>query len=178
MEFFDGAVELGEAEVDDSIIDQGLAMIRRFWDLGLAHRDIKPSNLMVRDGQLLLVDVFFVQIRPSPWRQAVDLGNMMLTLALRTDAERVYERALRFFSEEELAEAFAATRGVASPTQVRSELKADRRDLLTEFRSLAPERAPLTIQLWSIRRIALLVGLAFLALFAIGIVQGNWRAFS
>jgi len=176
MEFFDGAVELGGAEVDDSIIDQGLGMIRRFWDLGLAHRDIKPSNLMVRDGRLLLVDVFFVQIRPSPWRQAVDLGNMMLTLALRADAERVYGRARAFFSEDELAEAVAATRGVASPTQVRSELKADGRDLLAEFRSLAPERAPIAIQRWSVRRIAAIAGVALLALIAIGIVQENWRA--
>jgi tRNA A-37 threonylcarbamoyl transferase component Bud32/membrane-associated phospholipid phosphatase len=177
MEFFDGAVELGEAEVDDSIIDQGLGMIRRFWDLGLAHRDIKPSNLMVRDGRLLLVDVFFVQIRPSPWRQAVDLGNMMLTLALRTDAERVYERALRFFSEDELAEAFAATRGVASPTQVRSQMKADGRDLLSRFRALAPKRAPIPIQRWSIRRIGIIVGLALLSLLTFGVIQESWRAF-
>jgi tRNA A-37 threonylcarbamoyl transferase component Bud32/membrane-associated phospholipid phosphatase len=178
MEFFDGAVELGAAEVDDSIIDQGLGMIRRFWDLGLAHRDIKPSNLMVRDGRLLLVDVFFVQIRPSPWRQAVDLGNMMLTLALRTDAERVYERALRFFSEDELAEAFAATRGVASPTQVRGELKADGRDLLSGFRALAPRRAPIRVQRWSIRRIAIITGLALLSLLTFGIIQESWRAFT
>ena len=46
------------------------------------------------DGQVLLIDVAFVQVRPSPWRQAVDLANMMLVLAVRTDAERVYERAL------------------------------------------------------------------------------------
>ena len=61
-------------------------MIRRMWDVGLAHRDIKPANLMVQDGHLRLIDVFFVQVRPSPWRQAVDLGNMMLVLALRSDA--------------------------------------------------------------------------------------------
>ena len=178
MEFFDGAIELGEADVDDSIIDQGLGMIRRFWDLGLAHRDVKPSNLMVIEGDLLLVDVFFVQIRPSPWRQAVDLGNMMLTLALRTDAERVYQRARAFFSEDELAEAFAATRGVASPTQVRSELKADGRDLLARFRALAPERAPIAIQRWSIRRLGTIAGLAILSLFTFGIIQESWRAFT
>jgi tRNA A-37 threonylcarbamoyl transferase component Bud32 len=177
MEFFDGAVELGEAEVDDSIIDQGLGMIRRFWDLGLAHRDIKPSNLMVRDGKLLLVDVFFVQIRPSPWRQAVDLGNMMLTLALRTDAERVYGRARAFFSEDELAEAFAATRGVASPTQVRSQLKADGRDLLLEFRSLAPERKPIGVQRWSVRRVVLIAGSVLVLALAIAVILNNWRAF-
>ena len=58
-----------------------------------------------------MIDVFFVQVRPS-WRQAVDLGNMMLVLALRSDAQTVYEAALRYFTPDELAEAFAATRGV------------------------------------------------------------------
>src|SRR5262249_51199696 len=76
-EFFAGAVEIGSADIDDGIIDQGLLLIRKLWDAGIAHRDIKPGNLMVRDGQLLLIDVSFVQVRPSPWRQAVDLGNMM-----------------------------------------------------------------------------------------------------
>ncbi|HEX8861274.1 MAG TPA: phosphatase PAP2 family protein, partial [Actinomycetes bacterium] len=94
-QFFQGAVELGEAQVDEQIIDDGLSIIRRLWDAGLAHRDIKPANLLVRDQRLLLIDVAFVEARPSPWRQAVDLANMMLCLALRSDPRRVYERALR-----------------------------------------------------------------------------------
>ena len=84
-EFFDHATELGEADIDDRVVDDGLALIRKLWDTGLAHRDIKPANLLVRDGHLLLIDVAFVQARPSPWRQAVDLANMMLCLALRSD---------------------------------------------------------------------------------------------
>src|SRR5439155_25011160 len=80
MEFFDGAVEISDAALDDEIIDEGLLLIRKLWDAGLAHRDVKPGNLMVCDGKVLLVDAFFVQVRPSPWRQAVDLGNMMLVL--------------------------------------------------------------------------------------------------
>ena len=102
-EYFDGAVEIGDADVDDQLIDQGLLLIRSLWDAGIAHRDIKPGNLMVRAGQLLLIDVMFVQVRPSPWRQAVNLGNMMLVLAVRTDPGRVYQRALRYFTEAELA---------------------------------------------------------------------------
>jgi len=74
-EFFDGATELGEAEVTHDIIDEGLRIVRKLWDAGLAHRDIKPANLLVRDGRLLLIDVAFVETRPTPWRQAVDLAN-------------------------------------------------------------------------------------------------------
>jgi len=154
-EFFAGAVEIGEADVDDGTIDQGLLLVRKLWDAGIAHRDIKPGNLMVRNGQLLLIDVFFSQVRPSPWRQAVDLGNMMLVLAVRTNPERVYRRALRYFTPDELAEAFAATRGVASPTQLRAFMKRDPRDLLGEFRTLAPPRQPIALQRWGARRVAL-----------------------
>jgi len=165
-EFFAGAVELGHADVDDGLIDQGLLLIRKLWDAGLAHRDIKPGNLMVRDSELLLIDAGFAQVRPSPWRQAVDLGNMMLVLAVRTDAERVYRRALEYFTPDELAEAFAATRGVASPTQLRTFLKRDPRDLLAEFRAQAPPRRPIVLQRWGARRVivaAAMLGAALLA---------------
>ena len=136
-EFFKDAAEIGQAEVDDAIIDQGLAMIRKLWDAGIAHRDIKPGNLMVRDGQLLLIDVAFAG-PPLTWRQAVDLGNMMLVLALRTDPQQVYRRALAYFTPDELAEVFAATRGVASPTQLRAFLRRDPRDLLGNSANSAP----------------------------------------
>jgi tRNA A-37 threonylcarbamoyl transferase component Bud32 len=165
-EFFDGAVEIGEAPVDDQIIDEGLLLIRRLWDSGLAHRDIKPANLLVRNGHLVLIDLAFLQVRPSPWREAVDLANMMLVLAVRTDAERVYRRALRFFTADEIAEAFAAARGIASPSQLRTVMKRDGRDLLAQFRSLAPERRPVSLQSWGIRRfatvLALLAGIVLL----------------
>ncbi len=168
MDFFDDAVEIGDAEIDARVIDEGLAMIRRMWDVGLAHRDIKPANLMVQDGNLKLIDVFFVQVRPSPWRQAIDLGNMMLVLALRSDATTVYEAALAYFTPDELAEAFAATRGVASPTQLRQQMKQDGRDLLAEFRSMAPARRPIALQRWSVRRVALILT-SLAALFLVGL---------
>jgi len=178
MEFFDGAVEISEAEVSTEVIDEGLQMIRRMWHLGVAHRDIKPANLMVQDGHLRLIDVFFVQVRPSPWRQAVDLANMMLVLALRSDAQTVYEHALEDFTPDEIAEAFAAARGVASPTQLRNLLKADERDLVVEFRALAPHREPIRIQRWSLRRVALTAWVALLAFLAFGLLVSNWTVFS
>jgi tRNA A-37 threonylcarbamoyl transferase component Bud32/membrane-associated phospholipid phosphatase len=152
-EFLDGATEISDADVDDEIIDEGLALIRKLWDSGLAHRDIKPANLMVKDGHLYLIDVAFAQVRPSPWREAVDLANMMLVLAVQTDAERVYRRALAYFTPDEISEAFAAARGVASPTQLRSVMKQDGRDLVAQFRALAPPRRPISLQRWGVRRV-------------------------
>jgi tRNA A-37 threonylcarbamoyl transferase component Bud32 len=165
-EFFDGAHEIGDSAVDDDIIDQGLMLVRRLWDAGLAHRDIKPANLLVRDGELIVIDVAFAQIRPSPWRQAIDLANMMLVLAVRTDSRRVYDRALRFFTPEEISEAFAATRGVASPTQLRMMMKKDGRDLVAEFRALAPRRPKISLQRWSVKRVLLALGIVIGTLIA------------
>jgi tRNA A-37 threonylcarbamoyl transferase component Bud32 len=157
-EFFDGAVELSEAEVTDQVIDDGLVIVRKLWDAGLAHRDIKPANLLVRDGRLLLIDVAFTELRPTPWRQAVDLANMMLCLALRSSPQLVYQRARRQFSTEEISEGFAAASGLALPSQLRRMLREQGRDLHAEFLRLLPARPrPIRIQRWSARRIGLLL---------------------
>jgi membrane-associated phospholipid phosphatase/tRNA A-37 threonylcarbamoyl transferase component Bud32 len=166
-EFFAGATELGEAEVDQGVIDDGLGIIRKLWDAGLAHRDVKPANLLVRDGHMLLIDVAFVEARPSPWRQAVDLANMMLCLALKSSPELVYQRALRRFGVEEITEGFAAARGLALPSQLRHLLRAQGRNLHTEFVRLLPSPPqPIRVQRWSARRVglwALILALVVLA---------------
>ena len=77
-EFFNGAKEIGDVEVDESLIDQGLLVVRRLWDGGLAHRDIKPANLMVLDGELLLIDLAFTQVRPSPCLRQLNRGRHVL----------------------------------------------------------------------------------------------------
>jgi tRNA A-37 threonylcarbamoyl transferase component Bud32 len=179
-EFFADAVELGEAEIDDQVIDDGLGIIRRLWDAGLAHRDIKPANLLVRDGRLLLIDVAFVEARPSPWRQAVDLANMMLCLALRASPERVYRRALQFFTVEEITEGFAAARGLALPSQLRRMLRAQGRNLHAEFVRLLPSPPqPIRVQRWSARRVglwALILALVVLAATYSGVFFDNKEA--
>jgi len=168
-EFFDDAKELGDLEeVDDHIIDDGLRIIRRLWDAGLAHRDIKPANLLVRQGRVHLIDVFFAEVRPSPWRQAVDLANMMLVLATRSACEQVYRRARLQFNDDEIAEAFAATSGITMPSQLRRTMREQGRDLHAGFLQLLPEwPRPIAIQRWSIRRVGLMVGVVLLALLAL-----------
>ncbi|HVJ97595.1 MAG TPA: hypothetical protein VNC41_12270 [Acidimicrobiia bacterium] len=171
-DFLDGAQEIGDPDVvvTDDIIDQALHTVRLMWDTGIAHRDIKPANLMVCHDKLFLIDVAFGQIRPSAWREAVDLANMMLVLALKTNAPHVYERACEVFTPDEIAEAFAATHGITSPTQLRSFLHADGRPLLEDFRALAPARDPIPIQRWTLRRAALLTAVVGASLLLLTIV--------
>jgi hypothetical protein len=163
-QFFEGADTLGHAEVTDEVIDGGLELVRRLWDSGLAHRDIKPANLLVVGGALQVIDVSGLEIRPSPWREAVDLANMMLVLAVRTDPDRVYQRALASFSPDEIGEAFAAAQGMAIPTELQRYLKQDDRDLIARFRELAPTYPKISIQRWSFRRLALIVGVLLAAI--------------
>jgi tRNA A-37 threonylcarbamoyl transferase component Bud32 len=174
-EFLASAVHITEGEVTDGTIDDAMRCVRRLWDAGLAHRDIKPGNVLVRDGRVLLIDVAFAEVRPTPWRQAVDLANMMLTLALCTSAERVYERALLVFTPDEIGEAFAASRGVTIPSQLRSLLRRRDDDLLARFRELAPATPPVAIQRWSLRRVVLTMAVVAGAALAVAVVAANLR---
>jgi tRNA A-37 threonylcarbamoyl transferase component Bud32 len=171
-EFFAGGREIGDVDVDEPMIDQGLRLVRQLWEVGIAHRDIKPANVLVLDGRVLLIDTAFAEVRPSPWRQAVDLANMMLVLGLRSDATTVYRRALRQFSTDEVTEAFAATRGLTMPSQLRRLIRQRGQDLHEEFLSLLPERpTPVRIQRWTVRRVGLLLAVLVATLLLAGVVR-------
>ena len=49
---------------------------------------------------------------------------MLLTLAVRSDPERVYERATRVFTPEEIAEGMAASHGPTIPSELAAKMKA------------------------------------------------------
>ena len=151
-------------------------MIRQLWDAGLAHRDIKPANLLMVDGHLQLIDVSGLEVRPSPWREAVDLANMMLVMALRTDPDAVYERALTYFTPEEIGEAFASAVGMAVPTELQRYLKEDERDLIGRFKELAPPHPPISIQRWSVRRIGYAVGAVVGSVLVVGLAIDTFSA--
>ncbi len=142
-----------DTEITEAAIDDGLRNVRTMWDHGLAHRDIKPGNVLVRGDEVYMIDVAFGQIRPSAWRQVVDLANMMLVLALASTPARVYARATKLFEPDEIGEAFGAARGPAIPRQLRERLRDQDEDLVEAFKDLAPEHEPIAIQRWSVNRV-------------------------
>lgn len=172
-DFLEGAKEIVDVEVNDAIIRSGLAAVRDLWDAGLAHRDLKPSNLLVRNDEVHLIDVAFGQVRPSPWRQAVDLANMMIVLGLKSSPEMVYRHALAFFTPDEIAEAFAATRGVTIPSQSRGLLRSEKRNIVARFRELAPPRHRISIQRWSWRRAGITLAVLATALALMSMTVDN-----
>lgn len=172
-EFLHNAVEVSQVAVDVDLVDQGLELVKKLWRAGLAHRDIKPANLMVQNGRLRVIDLAFAQIRPSPWREAVDLANMMLALALSSSATLVYERARVLFTDDEIAEAFAASRGVTFPSQLRSVVRGDGHSVLAQFRDLVPPREPVSIQRWSLRRVGLTLWVALIVIALSSIFVSN-----
>ncbi len=155
--FLDGAQEIGDVEVTEAIAHRALESVHKLWICGIAHRDIKPSNVMVLGGDVFLIDNAFATLRPSPWRQAVDLANMILILSTRLEPRIVYRIAQQYFVPEDIAEAFAASTSIAIPTQLRSELRAYRKrhgvDLVELWNEITPEREPISIQRWSTNRV-------------------------
>jgi hypothetical protein len=81
---------------------------------------------------------------------------------------------LRRFSVEEVSEAFAATRGITMPSQLRQMMRAHGRDLHAEFLKLLPEAPrPISIQRFSPRRIGLILGVLAGASLAVGFIASN-----
>jgi tRNA A-37 threonylcarbamoyl transferase component Bud32 len=175
--FVDGARELLDADIDDEVIDDALREVRALWDAGVAHRDIKPSNVLVKGKEVYLIDVAFGEVRPSPWRQAVDLANMMLVLAFRTNPDKVYKRALKHFTPDEIAEAFAATHSITMPSQSRNLLRKAQGNLIARFRELAPNRRPVSIQRWTWRRMGLTLTVLLAGLLAVNLTVGSLGGF-
>ena len=66
--------------------------------------------------------------------------------------------------------------GVASPTQLRAFMRRDPRDLLGEFRALAPSRRPIGLQRWGVRRVVVAAAMLVAALLTAGLAVSTFRS--
>jgi len=100
-------------------------------------------------------------------------------MALKSDPERVYAIAQRHFTPEEVGEAFACAVGMAIPTELQRYIKQDGRDLIGEFKRLAPPYPAVSIQRWSAARLALtaaaLAALVFVVIAGIAALGSGLR---
>jgi hypothetical protein len=91
---------------------------------------------------------------------------MILTLSLRIDPATVLGEARQVFSETELSEAFAATRGVTLPRELQQRIKDGHPGLVGWYRGQLAEHAPIPIQRWTPRRVSALIATTSLAVAA------------
>ena len=155
MEFADDAVELGHVDppFPDDLIDGGLELIRLQWDNGIAHRDIKPANLLVQrgrtaGGRLRVRGAAAQLVAPGGGpgqHDAVPGPGPGRSLRLRAGPPAVqsggHRRVVRRHPQRHDPDAAAAL------------LDEDGRDLVEEFRRLAPRRTRVPIQRLSLRRV-------------------------
>ena len=65
------------------------------------------------------------------------------------------------------------SRSVTVPAQLRNLLRDRDDDLAATFRALAPPRPRVAIQRWTLRRVALSLGVLALAVLGVGLVAAN-----
>ena len=141
--FIDGASEIGDAEVDDSGHRRGARAHPPPVGRGpgpprhQARQPAGPRRRGVPDRRVLRPGAP-VAVAPGRRPREHDAGPRP---SAPTPSGCTAGRC-GYFTADDIAEAFAATRGVASPTQLRAMMKQDGRDLIGEFRRLAPERPP------------------------------------
>jgi hypothetical protein len=169
-QFFEGAETLGHAEVTDAVIDDGLALVRRLWDAGLAHRDIAGRTCSSSAGGCAGHRRVGAGDPSLPVAAGRRPGKHDAVLALRSDPDRVYERALASFSPEEIGEAFAAAQGWRSPPSPAAP-ETGRTGSHRSLRALAPPHARISIQRWSASRVLLTAAVA------VGLVVAGVLAF-
>ena len=119
----------------------------------------------------------------EPFGLAGSAGSIPLRITVTVFGPALHSRAglcagRGQFSVQEISEGFAAARGLALPSQLRRMLRAQGRDLHAEFIRLLPSPPqPVSIQRWTMRRVGLMAGTAFLAfvLASMFLSAGRWR---
>jgi len=150
-EFFEGAVEIGEAAVDDGLIDQGLAMIRRLWTPGSPTATSTPAISWCVAGNCC----------SSTWHSpgaSLALAAGGSTWATYAGPRGPHRPQARLPAGAAPVHASRTGRGLRSharggePDAVARVHEARPARPLAEFRKLAPQRRPIVLQRWSTRR--------------------------
>jgi len=144
-DYLEGVQSLrGVGEVPAQFVTQAFWALRRLREADCAHRDIKASNIVVLPGhRFAFVDLAMAENIAGPKRLAQDLADMLATMAMHHDPERVVDIALNIIGPEGLHKA----RPYLHRTLLNSETqKMMPLELPRQLRGLIRERARLHAQ--------------------------------
>jgi hypothetical protein len=86
MEFFEGAEDMGDADVDEGIVDEGLSLIRKLWDAG----DV-PGQFRARAPERRPISNAFLPAQNMGVVSAPECGVSHASLRSRCDVSSAHE---------------------------------------------------------------------------------------
>lgn len=174
------------ANLSDAVLSEIWRQTDRLHAARIAHRALHPTNIVVDDdGRPWLIDFSFSQLAASDRQVALDVAELLLSLAVLVGPERSVRSAVDTVGQEAVGAAIPLMQPLALSATTRR-LVAGRDDLLSRTRNAAAEAcgAPQE-QLARLERvrprtllmIAVLTGAFYFVLPQLAQVDTSWRAF-
>ena len=173
-------------EVTDDVLDRLWTDVERLHRAGIAHRSLRTANVVLGDnGVPWIVDFSFSELAATDRQVAVDVAELLASLAALVGPERAVERASAVIGPESVAPAVPLLQPLALSVATRRAVKGHE-DLLGRTRAVAAASSgqPLDdlarvqrVRPRTLLMIAVLTGAFYFLLPQVAQVSGAWKAF-
>jgi glycosyltransferase 2 family protein len=173
-------------EVTDEMLERLWTDVARLHRAGIAHRSLRTANVMMGDdGAPWIVDFSFSELAATERQVAIDVAELLASLAALVGPERAVGRAEAAIGSDGIAPALRLLQPLALSVATRRAVKGHE-DLLGRTRAVAAETTgqPLDdlarvqrVRPRTLLMIAVLTGAFYFLLPQLAQVSGAWRAF-
>lgn len=92
--------------LNQKTLEDAWRQVRKLHDGNMAHRDLRAANLMVdAKGQAWLIDFGFAEVAPNRQRKAMDVAELLMSMALLVGPERTVQAAHKMLGDDRLKQA-------------------------------------------------------------------------
>lgn len=171
-DWLEGRAFAEETELSDQDLVAAIRAVQKLHDSDIAHRALSADHIVkANDGQIILVGLEYGSIAASELAVRLDNAELLVTLALLTDPQRVVRAARSAMSSKQLLATIGVMQVFAMSRGTRAMAKG-RRDVVTQLRSEIAATAPsIEVQEVNLQRIkprtAILVGLSVVAAYVV-----------
>jgi undecaprenyl-diphosphatase len=178
--------QLPGEEVTNDMLDRLWTDVERLHRAGIAHRSLRTANVMMDEsGVPWIVDFSFSELAATDRQVAIDVAELLASLAALVGPERAVDRATAVIGPEGIAPAVRLLQPLALSVATRRAVKGHE-DLLGRTRAAAAASSgePLDdlarverVRPRTLLMIAVLTGAFYFLLPQLAQVNGAWRAF-
>jgi uncharacterized membrane protein YbhN (UPF0104 family) len=133
--------DLADQEINDDLLSDLWAQLRRAHAAGLAHRDLADDVVLVRDGQVWIVGWSNGEIASAELSRRLDIAQLLALLAVRVGVGRAVDSAARVLDPALLGAIAPLLQPVALPQETRERAR-HRKAVLAELRARLIELIP------------------------------------